>query len=193
MVAVAAACTYLVSMNRIAALVSLACVVAGCAGGDPSPSRVASGVRQPVAAEAPPLEWSSSFRGGSVEIVLSDPRNFYRIQQVRLVDPAGNGYPAPELTRTVVRDRAAEWSGRPSLGIGGAAGSHWSSFGIGLTIPLGQTSRREEAASYTATAAWIPVPDPDYYSRTAQSWTLELTLLDPSGGERFARIPAPVP
>lgn len=149
--------------------------------------------RAPAPDDGPPIEWRTAFRSDAVEVSLLDPRNYYRVQQVTLVGPGGRAYPAAEITRNVVRDRGDGWYGRPAVGLGGAFGSRGSALGLGFTFPLGAGSSRGGPVSATTTEARIPVPDSEQYRRTAQSWSIELSLVDASGTERVARLPAPLP
>ena len=145
--------------------------------------------------DGPAIEWRTAYRSDAVEVSLLDPRNYYRVQQVTLLGPGGRAYPAAEITRNVVRDRGDDWYGGPSVGFGGAFGSRGSALGVGLgfSFPPGGRSARAEAASATTTDARIPVPEAEQYGRTAQSWSIEVSLIDASGTERFARLPAPLP
>ncbi len=178
-------------MRRYLAVAVLLPLVAACAARQSAvPEPGDEGSHYGVTAD-PAVDWRTALRGDTVEVEIVDRNSYYRVEEIRLEGPDGRTYPAPELTRSVVRDHSGRWYGRPAVGIGGAFGSHGGGLGVGLSFPLG--NRAEPDTSVTSTEARIPLSEPDRYRAAPGAWAVEIVLRTPSGDRRVARIPAPRP
>lgn len=189
---------YVEFMRSVSVLLSALLLVAACSsgGGPPSPAadQPAPGWGGAVSPGGLSIDWRTAYLGDSVQVTIIDPRSYYRVQEVRLIAPDGRSYAASEITRDVLRGRSDDdWYGRPSLGVGGAVGSHGGGLGVGLSFPIGNRAADAERQGQTSTEARIRLSDPDFYRRTAADWTIEVGLADPSGAPHVARIAAPVP
>ena len=185
-------------MRSDSVLLSALLLLAACSGGgtpaSPAADGSAPGWGGVIAPEGPSVDWRTAYLGDSVQVTIVDPRSYYRVQEVRLIAPDGRSYEASEITRDVLRDRSDEgWYGRPSVGVGGAFGSHGGGLGVGLSFPIGNRASDAERQGQTSTEARIRLPDPDLYRRSAADWRIEIALTDPSGAPHAARIAAPVP
>ena len=160
-------------------------LLAGCTapGGD-------GGSPPAEAAPQPDVDWYSVLVGDVIEVELTDPNGYYRVERVELVGPSGRTYKAHELMRQTVRESTGAYGSGVGVGVGGGHVGGGVGVGLGLSFPL-TSSRR--AASVTHTRARVRPPDPDAYRRTFERWTIRFVLSDPSGATSFARIPAPGP
>ncbi|MHA1571054.1 MAG: hypothetical protein ACTSWM_04485 [Alphaproteobacteria bacterium] len=140
--------------------------------------------QEPAAAVRPNLEWNTTLKGDVVEIVLTDPRSFYRVEQMELLGPDGRIYRATDITRLVTKDDGR--SGGTRVGIGAGSGGRVST-GIGFSFPIGNRS----SYNRTKTETRIPLRNPDFYRATASQWTIRVTLIDQAGQQSTADFPAP--
>ena len=177
-------------MGRIAALISLFSLLAGCIG---SGDYGASGPRSPQGAARPGLDWRTTITGDVVTVELTDHKGYYRIERVALVGPNGETVGANELTRETVRRDADAYTHRGvDVGIGAYGGSRGGHVGLGFSFPLNGPRPRPSPA-ITLTEARIRIADAEAYRRTAGRWKIEIFVTDPAGGSSIARIPAPRP
>lgn len=177
-------------MARIAALMSLFWLLAGCVGpGDYG----ASGPRSPQGAAQPGLDWRTTIAGDVLAVEITDHKGYYRIERVALVGPNGETVGANELTRETVRRDADAYAHRGvEVGIGAHGGSRGGHVGLGFSFPLNGPSPSSSPA-VTLTEARIRIADAEAYRRTAGQWKIEIFVTDPAGGSSIARIPAPRP
>ncbi|MEE8122476.1 MAG: hypothetical protein V3T93_00035 [Alphaproteobacteria bacterium] len=176
-------------MRKLAVLLSALTLLAGCANsggyGEARPEPAAAAVQ-------PNIAWRTVLAGDVVEVELTDPKAYYRVERIELVGPAGQTYTATTLTRETVREDAGPYGSGIGVGIGGYGGSSsGAAVGLGLSFPLGSAS--QPAPTVTRTIARIRVPDADAYRRTAGQWTINAYLSDPAGTPSLAKIPAPTP
>ena len=177
-------------MARIAALMSLFWLLAGCVGpGDYG----ASGPRSPQGAAQPGLDWRTTIAGDVLAVEITDHKGYYRIERVALLGPNGETVGANELTRETVRRDADAYAHRGvEVGIGAHGGSRGGHVGLGFSFPLNGPSPSSSPA-VTLTEARIRIADAEAYRRTAGQWKIEIFVTDPAGGSSIARIPAPRP
>jgi len=175
-------------MAKIAALMSLFWLLAGCVGpGDYS----ASGPRSPQGAAQPGLDWRTTIAGDVLAVEITDHKGYYRIERVALLGPNGETVGANELTRETVRGDADAYDHRGvDVGIGAHGGSRGGHVGLGFSFPL-NGPRPSPSPAITLTYARIRIPDA--YRRTAGRWQIEIFVTDPAGASSIARIPAPRP
>ena len=138
----------------------------------------------------PDVDWYTALVGDVIEVELTDPNGYYRVERVELVGPSGRTYKAHELMRETVRDSTGAYGGAVGVGVGGGHVGGGVGVGLGLSFPL-TSPRRAPSATYTR--ARVRPPDPEEYRRTFERWTIGFVLSDPSGATSFARIPAPGP
>ena len=175
-------------MGRIAALISLFSLLAGCVG---SGDYGTSGPRSPQGAARPGLDWRTTITGDVVTVELTDHKGYYRIERVALVGPNGETVGANELTRETVRRDANAYTHRGvDVGIGAHGGSRGGHVGLGFSFPL---NGPRPSPAITLTYARIRIADAEAYRRTAGRWKIEIFVTDPAGGASIARIPAPRP
>ncbi len=173
-------------MKAAAALSLVLFVAAACA----PPGGYGGGAPE-SASPKPALVWHTQVVGGVLEVEITDPNGYYRVERVALVSPNGETYPAQETTRETVRDEARPYGGSVGIGIGGGYGSHsGGSVGVGLSFPLsgdgyGPVVRR--------TRARIRLPEAIAAAGAAEPWAIEIGLTDPAGRAVVARIPGPQP
>lgn len=173
-------------MAKIAALMSLFWLLAGCVGpGDYG----ASGPRSPQGAAQPGLDWRTTIAGDVLAVEITDHKGYYRIERVALLGPNGETVGANELTRETVRGDADAYDHRGvDVGIGAHGGSRGGHVGLGFSFPL---NGPRPSPAITLTYARIRIPDA--YRRTAGRWQIEIFVTDPAGASSIARIPAPRP
>ncbi len=175
-------------MARIAALMSLLWLLAGCI---ESADYGTSGPRSPQGSAPPGLDWRTTIAGDVLAVELTDHKGHYRIERVALVGPNGETVGANELTRETVRGDADAYDHRGvDVGIGAHGGSRGGHVGLGFSFPLNGPS---PSAAITLTYARIRIPDAEAYRRTAGRWKIEIFVTDPAGASSIARIPAPRP
>ena len=175
-------------MARIAALMSLFWLLAGCVGpGDYG----ASGPRSPQGAAQPGLDWRTTIAGDVLAVEITDHKGYYCIERVALLGPNGETVGANELTRETVRGDGDAYDHRGvDVGIGAHGGSRGGHVGLGFSFPL-NGPRPSPSPAITLTYARIRIPDA--YRRTAGRWQIEIFVTDPAGASSIARIPAPRP
>ncbi len=175
-------------MRKLGLLLFVLPLLAGCATsggyGGSRPQPTSDAVR-------PNLVWHTVLAGDVIEVALTDPNAYYRVERIELVGPAGQTYTATTLTRETVREDAGPYGSGVGVGIGGYGGSRsGAAVGVGLSFPLGGAGR---APAVSRTKASFRVPDADAYRRTAARWTIKAYLTDPAGAPSLAKIPAPTP
>lgn len=161
-------------------IVGTACTPAASRGGTaaPPPAR-------------PHLVWHTNLAGDVLEVEITDPNAYYRVERVALIGPNGETYTARETTRETVRDEAWPYDGGAGVGIGGGYGSHHGgSVGVGLSFPLGGPGGGPEVRR---TRARIRLPDPIVAGGGDAAWVVEVALSDPAGRTVTARFPGPRP
>ena len=127
------------------------------------------------------LQWRTSLRGDTVQVVVFDRTGQYRINSVSLVGPSGQVVPARELTR----ENEDDGSG-PGFDVFGAGGSRgMGGIGMGIDIPVGS----RPASMERRTSAIIPMPSD--FRRNAAQWHIEVEMARPDGSPYRATIPAP--
>lgn len=175
-------------MARIAALLSLFSLLAGCIG---SGDYGASGPRSPQGAAQPGLDWRTTIAGDVVTVEITDHQGYYRIERVALLGPDGETVGANELTRETVRAEADAYGHRGvDVGIGAHGGSRGGHVGLGFGFPL---NGPRPGPAITRTYARIRIADAEAYRRAAGRWQIEIFVTDPAGASSIARIPAPRP
>lgn len=148
----------------------------------------------PAGAAGPALDWRTRLSGDTVDVAVTDPRRYWRVERVALISPAGTAVPAQEITRETVRDNDPYGYGYEggSVGIGGGWGSRsGGGVGIGIGIPLFGSGA--PAAPPSRVTARIRLPDAAAYRQSATAWRIRIDLTDPNGQTSHAEIPAPVP
>jgi hypothetical protein len=156
-------------MKRRFAVLMLAVTAAACSPSTPPPPRVAVWQGE-----------SSSLL--FMRVVAVDP-----LRDARLTAPDGRKILAQRLSQPENQASSESWAGRPSVGIGGSAGSSGGfGTGIGLSFPISTGSR----ASATGTATQVEFALDrallqDYRARP-KDWRLELNF-----GHRVDSLPAP--
>jgi hypothetical protein len=144
---------------------------------------------------APDVRWRSFVRGDVVEVEIIDPAAYYRVDTVDLIAPDGHEFRSTELTR-IAPSQDIPIRERPRFGVGGWGGSSGrGGMGVGMDFPLGGSPPppQDPDRNLARTVARFLLADPDQYRRTAQSWSVRVRLLDPSGGSSTARFAAPMP
>lgn len=157
-------------MKRLLALAILAVTAAACSSPAPPPPRVAV--------------WQGETSGLLFMRVIS----IEALQDARLTTPDGRKILAQRLAQPEPAPASGEsWAGRPSVGIGGSAGSSGGfGTGIGLSFPLGSGGGGRPAGRATQVEfALDPALLRDYRSRPG-AWLLELNF-----GSRVDSLPAP--
>ena len=147
---------------------------------------------EPQPAPVPPsLDWNTALAGDVVEIELTDPTGYYRVERIALIGPAGQSHEAFELIRETIRRHRGAGGGRVGVGLGGGYGGRsGGAVSVGLSIPVTGPPRADMITHWQAR---VRLPDPDAYRRTAGQWRLEVLLTDPAGAASLAEIPAPGP
>lgn len=115
------------------------------------------------------------------------------LKDARLTTPDGRKILAQRVSQPEAAPASGEsWAGRPSVGVGGSAGSSGGfGTGIGLSFPLGGGGMGGGGSSATTGRstqvefALDPAALQDYRSRPA-AWLLELNF-----GDRVESLPAP--
>lgn len=158
-------------MKRVFAVLILAVAATACTPAAPPPPRVAA--------------WLGETSGLLFMQVISTDA----LQDARLTTPDGRKILAQRVSLSEPAPASGEsWAGRPSVGIGGTAGSSGGfGTGIGLSFPLGGGgSARPAARSTQVEFALDPALLRDYRSRP-EAWQLELNF-----GSRVDSGPAPM-
>ena len=163
-------------MKHLIAALMLAVTAAACSPSAPPPPRVAV--------------WQGETTGLLFMRVIATEA----LHDARLTTPDGRKILAARVSQPEPAPASGEsWAGRPSVGVGGSAGSSGGfGTGIGLSFPLGG-SMRGGGGSRTAAAgrstqvefALDPALLRDYRSRPG-AWQLELNF-----GSRVDSLPAP--
>ncbi|MGE0747568.1 MAG: hypothetical protein AB7K86_20075 [Rhodospirillales bacterium] len=174
-----------------AAMLATVALLAGCAaeGRRDTVTPVA-----PAGAAGPAITWQTRLSADTVDVTVTDPHRYWRIERLTLVAPGGATVPAQEITRETVRDNDpyGYGYGGSSVGIGGGWGSRGGGgLGIGIGIPLFGSGA--SAAPPSRVAARIRLPDAAAYRQSAAAWRIRIELTDPNGQTSHAEIPAPVP
>lgn len=157
-------------MKRLLAVLMLAVTAAACAPSAPPPPRVAV--------------WQGETSGLLFMRVISTEA----LQDARLTTPDGRKILAQRVGVSESAPASGEsWAGRPSVGVGGSAGSSGGfGTGIGLSFPLGGGgSARPSGRSTQVEFALEPALLSDYRRRPG-AWLLELNF-----GSRVDSLPAP--
>lgn len=159
-------------MKRFLLSLMLAVTAAACTPAAPPPPRVAV--------------WQGETSGLLFMRVISTEA----LQDARLTAPDGRKILAQRISQPEPAPASGEsWAGRPSVGVGGSAGSSGGfGTGIGLSFPLGGGGSRPAGASGRSTQvefALEPALLSDYRSRPG-AWLLELNF-----GSRVDSLPAP--
>jgi hypothetical protein len=160
-------------MKRFFAALILAAAATACAPAAPPPPRVAA--------------WLGETSGLMFMQVISTDA----LQDARLIAPDGRRILAQRISQPTPAPASGSetWAGRPSVGIGGSAGSSGGfGTGIGLSFPLGSGggSARPPGRSTQVEFALDPALLRDYRSRP-EAWQLELNF-----GSRVDSGPAPM-
>lgn len=156
-------------MKRIFAVLVLAVAAAACTPAAPPPPRVAA--------------WLGETSGLLFMQVISTDA----LQDARLTAPDGRRILAQRISQPAPASGSETWAGRPSVGIGGSAGSSGGfGTGIGLSFPLGGGGGKPAARSTQVEFALDPALLRDYRSRP-EAWQLELNF-----GSRVDSGPAPM-
>ncbi len=156
-------------MKRVFAVLILAVAATACAPAAPPPPRVAA--------------WLGETSGlVFMQVIATDT-----LQDARLTAPDGRRILAQRISQPASASGSETWVGRPSVGIGGSAGSSGGfGTGIGLSFPLGGGSSAQPAARSTQVEfALDPALLRDYRNRP-EAWQLELNF-----GSRVDSGPAP--
>jgi hypothetical protein len=161
-------------MKRLLALAILAVAAAACSPSAPPPPRVAV--------------WQGETSGLLfLRVIATEP-----LHDARLTTPDGRKILAQRvnLSEPAPASGSENWAGRPSVGIGGSAGSSGGfGTGIGLSFPLGGSggsgSARPAGRATQVEFALEPALLRDYRARP-QDWLLELNF-----GSRVDSLPAP--
>lgn len=166
--------TYILSMmKRLLALAILAVAATACSPSAPPPPRVAV--------------WQGETSGLLFMRVISTDA----LRDARLTTPDGRKILAQRVSLSEPAPASGEsWAGRPSVGVGGSAGSSGGfGTGIGLSFPLGGGGGSSStAAAGRATQVEFALDQAllrDYRSRPG-AWQLELNF-----GSRVDSLPAP--
>jgi hypothetical protein len=144
---------------------------------------------------APDVRWKSVVRGDVVEVEIIDPAAYYRVDTVDLVSPDGQEFRSTEVTR-IAPSQDIQVRDNPRFGVGGWGGSSGrGGMGIGMDFPLGGGSPppQDPDRNFARTVARFLLANPGQYRRTAQSWSVKVRLIDPSGTASTARFAAPMP
>jgi len=160
------------SMKRLLLSLMLAVAAAACSPSAPPPPRVAV--------------WQGETSGLLfMRVIATEP-----LQDARLTTPEGRKILAQRVSLSEPAPASGEsWAGRPSVGVGGSAGSSGGfGTGIGLSFPLGGSGGGRAGTAGRATQVEFAL-DPallrDYRARPG-SWQLELNF-----GSRVDSLPAP--
>jgi hypothetical protein len=159
-------------MKRLFAVLILAVTAAACAPSPPPPPRVAV--------------WQGETSGLLFMRVISTEA----LQDARLTTPDGRRILAQRISQPEPAPASGSetWAGRPSVGVGGSAGSSGGfGTGIGLSFPLGGGGRPAGASGRSTQVEFALEPAllSDYRSRPG-AWLLELNF-----GSRVDSLPAP--
>lgn len=161
-------------MKRVFAVLILAVAATACAPAAPPPPRVAA--------------WLGETSGLLfMQVIATDT-----LQDARLTAPDGRKILAQRISLPAPASGGEISAGRPSVGIGGSAGSSGGfGTGIGLSFPLGGSgvgggSAQPAARSTQVEFALDPALLRDYRSRP-EAWQLELNF-----GSRVDSGPAPM-
>lgn len=158
-------------MKRLFAIALLAATAAACSPSTPPPPRVAV--------------WQGETSGLLfMRVIATDA-----LQDARLTTPDGRKILAQRVSLSEPAPASGEsWAGRPSVGVGGSAGSSGGfGTGIGLSFPLGggggsaRPAGRATQVEFALDQALLR----DYRART-KDWLLELNF-----GSRVESLPAP--
>jgi hypothetical protein len=159
-------------ITRLLALAILAVAATACSSSPPPPPRVAV--------------WQGETSGHLFMRVIAPDA----LQDARLTTPEGRKILAQRVSLSEPAPASGEsWAGRPSVGVGGSAGSSGGfGTGIGLSFPLGGGGSGNARPAGRATQVEFAL-DPallrDYRSRPG-AWQLELNF-----GSRVDSLPAP--
>ncbi|MEK9970125.1 MAG: hypothetical protein VW600_13380 [Ferrovibrio sp.] len=156
-------------MKRLFAILMLAATAAACSPSAPPPPRVAV--------------WKGETTGLLyMRVVASEP-----LRDARLTAPDGRRILAQRLSQPESLPSSESWAGRPSVGIGGSAGSSGGfGTGIGLSFPINSGSSASPGGKSTQVEfALDPALLQDYRTRP-KDWLLELNF-----GRRVDSLPAP--
>ncbi|MGE0653373.1 MAG: hypothetical protein AB7P12_16765 [Alphaproteobacteria bacterium] len=148
----------------------------------------------PAGTAGPAIDWRTALSGDTVQVSITDPRQYWRVDRVSLVAPGGATIPAQEITRETVRDNDpyGYGGGGASVGFGGGWGSRGGGgVGIGIGVPLFGSGA--PAVPPTRVVALIRPPDPAAYRQSAAAWRIRIDLSDATGRTSHAEIPAPIP
>ncbi len=160
-------------MKRLFAILILAAAATACSPSAPPPARVAV--------------WQGETSGHLFMRVIAPDA----LQDARLTTPDGRKILANRVSLSEPAPASGEsWAGRPSVGVGGSAGSSGGfGTGIGLSFPLGGGggggSARPAGRATQVEFALDPALLRDYRSRPG-AWGLELNF-----GSRVDSLPAP--
>lgn len=160
-------------MKHLIAALMLAVTAVACSPSAPPPPRVAV--------------WQGETSGLLFMRVISTEA----LHDARLTTPDGRKILAQRVGQPEPAPASGEsWAGRPSVGVGGSAGSSGGfGTGIGLSFPIGGSGGNRASAAGRSTQVEFAL-DPallrDYRSRPG-SWQLELNF-----GSRVDSLPAPM-
>lgn len=158
-------------MKRLLALAILAVAATACSPSAPPPPRAAV--------------WQGETSGLLFMRVISTEA----LQDARLTAPDGRKILAQRISQPEPAPASGEsWAGRPSVGVGGSAGSSGGfGTGIGLSFPLGGGGRPAGAAGRSTQVEFALEPALlSDYRRRPGAWLLELNF-----GSRVDSLPAP--
>lgn len=174
-------------MHRLSILFVTLAAIAACA---PQPAPRTYPVSAPDG--LPALDWQTRLEGREIYVQLEDPSGFYETVTMDLIAPGGQRIPASSVTDQERIYRDSYGYGRPSVGVGGAAGSHGGGVGVGMSFPLGGSAPRRPDRERVIVGRFV-VPDLYAYRQTASDWEIEMALTSYDGETSRATIPAPLP
>ena len=117
-------------------------------------------------------------------------RGFGRLplDQAELVAPDGSTQVALDRRNEYVADDY--YSGRPTVGVGGAGGSRGSAVGVGISFPIFED---RPSGSWYRSRASFPILDMGIYRATWRDWRIRLKFQGTAEQARHVELPAPEP
>lgn len=175
-------------MRRLSILLLAFAAISACA---PRPEPASYPAPAPNSG-LPALDWRTWVEEREIYVALDDPSGYYETVTMDLIAPGGQRIPASSVTNEERIYRDGYGYGRPSVGVGGVAGSRGGGVGVGLSFPLGGTRAPRDDRERSIVGRFV-VPDFYEYRRTASDWEIEMVLTSYSGETSRATIPAPQP
>lgn len=173
--------------GRLSLILLLVAAVWACT---PQPEPASDSAYGP--AGLPALDWRTRIDGREIHVELEDPSGHYESVEMELLAPGGQRIPANTVTNEERVYNDTYGYGRPTFGVGGAAGSRGGGVGVGMSFPLGGTRSAGVERERLIVGRFV-LPDLYEYRRTAAQWAIEITLTSYSGETSRATIPAPMP